>query len=408
MGGIARRIGNAVLRSFPSVLHNAQASAEAVESLRSGDARRAAAAGSDDAGGAEDGGGAVAGASPHVFASLQYLRKLCSHPGEGGGGSWGRDAYGVEESGEGQGERGRCVWVCGCVGVGVGVWMCTGHGALVRASAVVVAVFARTTPCIPPPPPLPARPYAHDRPRTFTHNRTHNRTHNHSAYLSLCALAPTGMVLDLQLPAHRTAANAVLRTTEPTAVEAALRRGGLRHAPKLAALRDILATCGVISPAADDAGGGEAAAGGAAEGGAGAGGAAGADDDAGGGGGSGGGSSGHRLLVFAQHKALLDLVERDLLAPYGVSYLRLDGGVEAGARFAVVQRFNADPTIDVLLLTTGVGGVGLNLTAADTVVFLEHDWNPMKDMQVGWGVEGSQVAMRFECGRIAARRRWKW
>ena len=43
-------------------------------------------------------------------------------------------------------------------------------------------------------------------------------------------------------------------------------------------------------------------------------------------------------------------------------------------RFAVVQRFNADPTIDVLLLTTSVGGLGLNLTSADTVVFLEHDW----------------------------------
>lgn len=35
----------------------------------------------------------------------------------------------------------------------------------------------------------------------------------------------------------------------------------------------------------------------------------------------------------------------------------------------------------VLLLTTHVGGLGLNLTSADTVVFLEHDWNPMKDLQ---------------------------
>eukprot|EP00967_Tisochrysis_lutea_P072592 scaffold96864_cov17-Tisochrysis_lutea.AAC.1 len=48
----------------------------------------------------------------------------------------------------------------------------------------------------------------------------------------------------------------------------------------------------------------------------------------------------------------------------------------------VMQRFNSDPTIDVLLLTTSVGGLGLNLTSADTVVFLEHDWNPMKDLQV--------------------------
>ena len=46
------------------------------------------------------------------------------------------------------------------------------------------------------------------------------------------------------------------------------------------------------------------------------------------------------------------------------------------------QRFNSDPTIDVMLLTTHVGGLGLNLTAADTVIFLEHDYNPMKDLQV--------------------------
>ena len=59
----------------------------------------------------------------------------------------------------------------------------------------------------------------------------------------------------------------------------------------------------------------------------------------------------------------------------------LTARVDASARFGVVQRFNADPTVPVLLLTTAVGGLGLNLTAADTVVFLEHDWNPMKDLQ---------------------------
>ena len=47
-----------------------------------------------------------------------------------------------------------------------------------------------------------------------------------------------------------------------------------------------------------------------------------------------------------------------------------------------MQQFNQDPSIAVMLLTTTVGGLGLNLTAADTVIFLEHDWNPMKDLQV--------------------------
>ena len=38
----------------------------------------------------------------------------------------------------------------------------------------------------------------------------------------------------------------------------------------------------------------------------------------------------------------------------------------------------------MMLLTTHVGGLGLNLTAADTVIFLEHDYNPMKDLQVSF------------------------
>ena len=45
------------------------------------------------------------------------------------------------------------------------------------------------------------------------------------------------------------------------------------------------------------------------------------------------------------------------------------------------DRFNNDPSIDLLLMTTHVGGLGLNLTGADTVIFVEHDWNPMKDLQ---------------------------
>ena len=164
----------------------------------------------------------------------------------------------------------------------------------------------------------------------------------------------------------------------------------------------------------------------------------------------------HRVLVFAQFKRLLDLVENDVIKPMGASYLRLDGrhgprqqpapmvqhndtiwsllvhceapegadtgtvithievpnrcssyrvhianaivsaqmlvqnallmvivcSVEASQRFGIVQQFNLDPSISVMLLTTSVGGLGLNLTAADTVIFLEHDWNPMKDLQV--------------------------
>ncbi|XP_057949880.1 TATA-binding protein-associated factor BTAF1 isoform X2 [Malania oleifera] len=91
----------------------------------------------------------------------------------------------------------------------------------------------------------------------------------------------------------------------------------------------------------------------------------------------------HRVLIFAQHKAFLDIIERDLFHTRmkNVTYLRLDGSVEPEKRFEIVKSFNSDPTIDVLLLTTHVGGLGLNLTSADTLVFMEHDWNPMRDHQ---------------------------
>lgn len=113
----------------------------------------------------------------------------------------------------------------------------------------------------------------------------------------------------------------------------------------------------------------------------------------------------HRALIFCQLKAMLDIVENDLLKKHlpAVTYLRLDGSVPPSARHHIVTKFNSDPSIDVLLLTTQVnlrlaavsfainfhnfvylfqvGGLGLNLTGADTVIFVEHDWNPMKDLQ---------------------------
>lgn len=82
-------------------------------------------------------------------------------------------------------------------------------------------------------------------------------------------------------------------------------------------------------------------------------------------------------------KQMLDIIETDLFKVHmpSVTYMRLDGGTDTSKRHAVVQTFNADPSIDVLLLTTHVGGLGLTLTGADTVIFVEHDWNPMKDLQ---------------------------
>merc|ERR1719391_1904713 len=79
----------------------------------------------------------------------------------------------------------------------------------------------------------------------------------------------------------------------------------------------------------------------------------------------------------------MNVVIDDLLRPLmpSVTFLRLDGTVPANSRQNLVQKFNQDPSIDLMLLSTSVGGLGLNLTGADTVIFVEHDWNPMKDLQ---------------------------
>lgn len=91
----------------------------------------------------------------------------------------------------------------------------------------------------------------------------------------------------------------------------------------------------------------------------------------------------HRALIFCQLKDMLDIVEEELLKKHmpSVTYMRLDGRTDPRNRQAIVRKFNEDPSIDVLLLTTKVGGLGLNLTGADTVIFVEHDWNPMNDLQ---------------------------
>jgi len=59
-------------------------------------------------------------------------------------------------------------------------------------------------------------------------------------------------------------------------------------------------------------------------------------------------------LIFCQLKAMLDIVEHDLLRRHlpSVTYLRLDGSVPASQRQDIVNNFNSDPSIDVLLLTT--------------------------------------------------------
>lgn len=92
-------------------------------------------------------------------------------------------------------------------------------------------------------------------------------------------------------------------------------------------------------------------------------------------------SEGHKVLIFSQMVRVLDLVE-DYMRFVGYSYERLDGSKRASERSASVVRFN-NPALNrfVMLLSTRAGGLGLNLTAADTVIIYDSDWNPHNDLQ---------------------------
>ena len=78
------------------------------------------------------------------------------------------------------------------------------------------------------------------------------------------------------------------------------------------------------------------------------------------------------VMIMMIIKAMLDIVEHDLLRVHlpSVTYLRLDGSVPAARRHSLVAAFNNDPSIDLLLLSTSVGGLGLNLTGVIFVIFV--------------------------------------
>lgn len=91
-------------------------------------------------------------------------------------------------------------------------------------------------------------------------------------------------------------------------------------------------------------------------------------------------SDGHRVLIFSQWTKILDLLEV-LMDHMSFRYMRLDGSTSVAERQGLIDTYNEDTGIFVFLLSTRAGGLGINLTAADTVILHDLDFNPTNDEQ---------------------------
>lgn len=88
----------------------------------------------------------------------------------------------------------------------------------------------------------------------------------------------------------------------------------------------------------------------------------------------------HRVLLYFQMTRMIDLME-EYLTYRNYKFVRLDGSTKLEDRRDTVADFQSDRSIFVFLLSTRAGGLGINLTSADTVIFYDSDWNPTIDSQ---------------------------
>merc|ERR1719381_166087 len=89
---------------------------------------------------------------------------------------------------------------------------------------------------------------------------------------------------------------------------------------------------------------------------------------------------GHKTLIFSQMTSMLDILG-DYCNFKKWKFCRLDGSMNFLDRQANIDKFNQDPEYCIFLLSTRAGGLGINLTAADTCIIYDSDWNPQQDLQ---------------------------
>ncbi|GIY20294.1 DNA excision repair protein ERCC-6 [Caerostris extrusa] len=89
---------------------------------------------------------------------------------------------------------------------------------------------------------------------------------------------------------------------------------------------------------------------------------------------------GHRVLCSLKSRQMLQILEI-FVKSKNYSYMKMDGTTTISSRQPLIAKFNSDPTIFVFLLTTRVGGIGINLTGANRIILYDPDWNPSTDAQ---------------------------
>lgn len=92
-------------------------------------------------------------------------------------------------------------------------------------------------------------------------------------------------------------------------------------------------------------------------------------------------SQGHKILLFTQTRQMLNILEKFVKSLETTNYLRMDGTTPIKVRQELMDTFNNSREIHLFLLTTRVGGLGVNLVGADRVIIFDPDWNPSTDLQ---------------------------
>ena len=90
--------------------------------------------------------------------------------------------------------------------------------------------------------------------------------------------------------------------------------------------------------------------------------------------------NGDRVLVFSKFSRVIEMLQ-EVLALRDIDHRVLTGSTTVSERQELIDEFNRDPNIPAFLLTTGAGGTGINLTAANKVIIFDQSDNPQDDIQ---------------------------